>query len=60
MYCGKQYGWISDFKQYNRPYPYSKKGKGKYWIIQYKGGGKATTAKPQRCFGKKCLNQCSA
>lgn len=61
MYCGKQYGWISDFKQYNRPYPYSSiEGKGKYWIVQYKGGGKATTAKPQRCYNGKCLNQCSA
>jgi hypothetical protein len=57
MYCGQQYGWISDFKQGQRPYPYSQVGE--YWIVRYKGGAKTTTANPGRCFGGKCLNNCS-
>ena len=59
MYCGQQYGWISDYKQYDRPYPYSSKGTGEYWIIRYIGGAKTTTATPLRCYGGKCLNNCS-
>ena len=64
MYCGSQYGWISDYKQYNQPYVYVKKDRpaGTYWMIRYKGGAKSTSATPIRCLtskGKtKCLNKC--
>jgi hypothetical protein len=66
MYCGSKYGWISDFKQYDKPYVYVKKDRppGTYWMIRYKGGAKSTTAKPVRCLTfksgqTKCLNKCS-
>jgi len=58
MYCGSEYGWISDYKQKNGPYVYAKKGRepGTYWVIRYKGGGKSTTQRPQTCYNGKCLN----
>ena len=64
MYCGSKYGWISDFKQYDKPYVYTKYGAGTYWMIRYKGGAKKTSqTQPIRCLpvdGKiRCLNKCS-
>lgn len=62
MYCGSKYGWISDYKQYNAPYPYSDKhGVAKYWVVRYAGGDKKISQKPQYCLqtrnGLKCLNK---
>ena len=60
MYCGSEYGWISDYVQHNRPYPIGYyKDPGKYWVVRYKGGGQ-TASNPQHCMktskGTKCLN----
>lgn len=36
MFCGQQYGWISDFKQ-SSPYVYPNSGPGNFWVYRYKG-----------------------
>jgi hypothetical protein len=58
MYCGSQYGWVSDYQQKNEPYPYTGQ-LGKYWVVRYKGGDKTITQKPQSCYNGKCLNKCT-
>ena len=61
LYCGSQYGWVSDYVQKNDPYPYgAKNGEAKYWIARYDGGGTVIkNPKPQTCIktskGTKCL-----
>lgn len=63
MYCGSKYGWISDYKQYNKPYVYTKNGRpaGTYWMIRYKGGSKSIQQNPLYCNKvdgvTKCLNK---
>lgn len=64
MYCGSQKRWVSDYQQgYPYVYTYDKAGKkrepGKYWLIRYKGGEKSVSPNPGRCYGGKCLNNCS-
>ena len=57
MYCGDGNGWISDFKQ-SDAYVYKDSGKGKYWILQYAGGGKSSGGKIQGlCHNGVCLKK---
>ena len=57
MYCGDGNGWISDFKQ-SDAYVYKGSGPGKYWILQYAGGGKSSGGKIQGlCHNGVCLKK---
>ena len=62
MYCGSEYGWVSDYIQKSKPYPYEsytkKKGiPGEYWVVRYSGNG-TKASHPKRCNNGKCLNNC--